>query len=277
MAVNCAALPDSLLESELFGYKAGAFTDARRDKPGRFALAEGGTLLLDEIGDVSPALQARLLRVLQEKTYEPLGSTRSEAADVRIVAATHRDLEEEVRAGRFREDLFYRINVVRLTIPPLRERPEDIPLLVEHFIGEFNRLRGCAVERAGEETLAILVAHDWPGNVRELENVIEHAFVLCSGGEIRPEHLPRLLVEHVAAHRRGVASMPPVDGALRCAERDALIATLERCDWNRLAAARTLGIHKSTLFRKIRALGIELPERDGRHRERVGPASNGLR
>ncbi len=179
VAVNCGALPDTLLESELFGYKAGAFTDARQDKLGRFALADGGTLLLDEIGDVSPAMQVRLLRVLQERVYEPLGSVEPVKADVRLIAATNKDLGKLVRKGVFREDLYYRIHVIRLALPNLRDRREDIPLLVEHFIAKFNRLQGKDVVGVSDEVLARLMDHDYPGNVRELENIIEHAFVLC--------------------------------------------------------------------------------------------------
>jgi transcriptional regulator with PAS, ATPase and Fis domain len=190
VAINCGALPDTLLESELFGYKAGAFTDARRDKPGRFALAEGGTIFLDEIGDISPAMQTRLLRVLQERVFEPLGSVQPVATDVRVLAATHQDLAGLVQAGTFREDLFYRIHVVRLVLPRLRERREDVPLLIEHFITKFNRLQGKDVVGVADEVLARLMEYDFPGNVRELENIIEHAFVLCRSGLIQLSHLP---------------------------------------------------------------------------------------
>jgi transcriptional regulator with PAS, ATPase and Fis domain len=190
VAINCGALPDTLLESELFGYKAGAFTDARRDKPGRFALAQKGTIFLDEIGDISPAMQTRLLRVLQERVYEPLGSVESVATDVRVLAATHQDLGELVQVGRFREDLFYRIHVVRLELPRLCQRREDIPLLTDHFIAKFNRLQGKDVVGVADDVLARLMEYDFPGNVRELENVIEHAFVLCRSGLIQIQHLP---------------------------------------------------------------------------------------
>ena len=184
IAVNCGALPDTLLESELFGYKAGAFTGANKDKPGRFALARGGTIFLDEIGEVSPALQVRLLRVLQERTYEPLGATRSESTDARIIVATNKDLAEQVRQGVFREDLYYRVNVVRIELPPLRRRKEDIPLLVEQFVARFNRLQQKTVQGIAAEALSLLMAHDWPGNIRELENAIERAFILCNEGHI---------------------------------------------------------------------------------------------
>ena len=203
IAVNCGALPDTLLESELFGYKAGAFTGANKDKPGRFALARGGTLFLDEIGEVSPALQVRLLRVLQERTYEPLGATRSESADARIIVATNKDLAEQMRQGVFREDLYYRVNVVRVELPPLRRRKEDIPLLVEQFIARFNRLQQKSVQGIAAEALSLLMAHDWPGNIRELENAIERAFILCNEGRIGIGHLPEELTARGAVGGRG--------------------------------------------------------------------------
>jgi PAS domain S-box-containing protein len=262
VTVNCGALPDTLLESELFGHKAGAFTDAKRDRKGRFALADGGTIFLDEIGDVSPALQVRLLRVLQDGTYEPLGGTEPQTADVRVITATNRNLDELVAQGRFRQDLYYRINVVRLALPPLRERKEDVPLLVEHFITHFNRLREKDVTGISPEVLAILMEHDYPGNVRELENILEHAFVLCPGGMIEPRHLPDRLRPADADRPqlpRGATTLKEIEARFI---RDALA----RNDWNRLATARELGIHKSTLFRKIKSLGIQLPAQDGRTR-----------
>ena len=262
VAVNCGALPDTLLESELFGYVKGAFTGAAKDKPGRFALAEGGTLFLDEIGDISPALQIRLLRVLQDKRYEPLGGTETRLADVRIVAATHRDLAAQIRKGAFREDLFYRLNVVKVDLPPLRKRKEDIPLLSDHFIARFNRLQGKAVMGVSPDVLALLMAHDYPGNVRELENILERAFVLCGAGRIERAHLPpELTGQPAVSHAPSVDTMAAQAHAI---ETQAIRKALERHGFNRLAAARALGLHKSTLFRKIKALGIELPEQDGR-------------
>ncbi len=252
VALNCGALPDTLLESELFGYKAGAFTDAKRDKPGRLAVADRGTLFLDEIGDVSPAMQTRLLRVLQERVFEPLGSVEPVPVDVRIVAATHRELDELVRAGKFREDLYYRINVVRLGLPPLRERREDIPLLIERFVTRFNRVQNKDVVGVSDAALALLMAHDYPGNVRELENIIEHAFVLCRGGLIEPQHLPPALHGAVGKVPRRLKT------ALTLAELEAIHIgdALRRHGGNRAAAARELGINASTLFRKLRKLGI---------------------
>ena len=193
VAVNCGALPETLLESELFGYKAGAFTGARQDKPGRFQLAEKGSIFLDEIGDMAPSLQVKLLRVLQEKVYEPLGGVKALKADVRVIAATNLNLDELVAQGRFRQDLYYRLNVVKLVIPPLRERPEDIPLLVDHFISRFNKLQGKQIRAVSEDVRAILMRYDYPGNVRELENIIEYAFILCNTDFIQVEHLPEAL------------------------------------------------------------------------------------
>jgi PAS domain S-box-containing protein len=211
VAVNCGALPDTLLESELFGYKAGAFTGAVKDKPGRFTLARGGTLFLDEIGEVSPALQVKLLRVLQERSYEPLGSTRSETADVRIIVATNRDLAGRMQEGHFREDLYYRVNVVRVELPPLRRRKEDIPLLAAQFIERFNRLQGKAISGISAETLSLLMAHAWPGNVRELENAIERAFIMCPKGLIGIEHLPEELTAYNASAAAVSGSRPAHD------------------------------------------------------------------
>jgi PAS domain S-box-containing protein len=253
VTVNCGALPDTLLESELFGYKAGAFTDARKDKPGRFALAEGGTVFLDEIGDVSPALQVRLLRVLEDRTYEPLGGAESVKADVRVVAASNRRLADLVKAGTFRQDLYYRINVVGLTLPPLRQRREDIPLLAEHFIGRFNRLRDKDIIGVSAEVLRTLLTHDYPGNVRELENIIEHAFVLCHGGMIQPEHLPEYL------RPAEPAPAAPSAKTLRDLEAHLIYETMRRHGWNRLVTAKELGIHKTTLWRKIKQLGLKIP------------------
>ncbi len=262
VAVNCGALPDTLLESELFGYKAGAFTGAKKDKPGRFTLAGGGTIFLDEIGEVSPALQVKLLRVLQERTYEPLGSTRSEQADVRVVTATNRDLAERMQEGAFREDLYYRLNVVRIELPPLRRRKEDIPLLVDQFVTRFNRLRKTDVKGITAEALSLLMAHDWPGNIREVENAIEHAFILCHEGYIDIRHLP----EELRARGSGAGFVSDIRSAHEILEGQAIQTALERTAFNRVAAARMLGIHKTTLYRQMKKLGIAPPKRDSRKR-----------
>lgn len=260
VAVNCAALPDTLLESELFGYKAGAFTGATKNKPGRFAMADEGTLFLDEIGEISPALQVKLLRVLQDHRFEPLGATKTETADVRIIGATNKDLSEEMRKGNFREDLYYRVNVVRIELPPLRKRIEDIPILAKYFVDRFNRQQQKSVEGISSEALSILMAHHWPGNVRELENIIERAFIICGTEQIGIEHLPEDLIARRTTHQQ-VTNM---QAAREILDAQSIRAALERNSYNRLAAARDLGIHKSTLFRKIKKLGITLPDTDGR-------------
>ncbi len=250
VAVNCAALPDTLLESELFGHVAGAFTDARRDRPGRFAAAEGGTLFLDEIGDVSAALQVKLLRVLQEREYQPLGSDATTKTDVRLVAATNRNLDELVSAGSFRQDFFYRVNVVRIDVPPLRDRLEDIPVLAEHFVRRFNAHRQREIAGLDRAALKLLMAYDWPGNVRELENAIEHAFVLCPGGLITPDHLPATVRQAGAAADEG--------GMVTLEEAEARVIrrALQHNSGNRRETARELGIAPSTLWRKLKKLGI---------------------
>jgi PAS domain S-box-containing protein len=261
IAVNCGALPDTLLESELFGYKAGAFTDARKDKPGRVATAEGGTLFLDEIGDVSAALQVRLLRFLQERVYEPLGSMQPVRADVRVIAATNKKLEELVQSNQFREDLYYRINVIRLRIPPLRDRLEDVPLLIQHFIARFNLLQGKEITGLSDDVLSCLMSYDYPGNVRELENIIERAFVLCRSGQIEARHLSDFSPCHRTA---GV----PRSGGLQRLEAAFLMSALRRNNWNRVETARQLGIHKTTLFRKIKSLSLDVPRRGGTNASR---------
>jgi transcriptional regulator with PAS, ATPase and Fis domain len=245
IAVNCGALPDTLCESELFGYKAGAFTDAKKDKPGRFALAQDGTILLDEIGDVSPAVQVRLLRVLEEKLFEPLGSTKTIETNARVIAATHRNLTELTKEGTFREDLYYRINVIRVHLPGLNERKEDIPILVDHFIDRFSHLNGKKIVGVSQEAMASLMLYDWPGNIRELENAIEHAFVLCEGNMILLQHLPDHLIP------RDHSMLVPTGFTLEEIERRAIEQALHRNQWKKLATARELGIDKNTLGRKI--------------------------
>jgi PAS domain S-box-containing protein len=263
VAVNCAALPDALLESELFGYKAGAFTDARKDKPGRFALADGGTIFLDEIGDVSQAMQVRLLRVLQERCIEPLGSTESIKVNVRVVAATNKDLAQLVREGKFREDLFYRIRVIYLKIPPLRERREDIPSLVDHLVAKFNHLQEKNIAGVSQEVLDRLMDHDYPGNVRELENIIEQAFVLCRSELIEPQHLPIELRPPASA-----STVLDTATSLRSAQALLIQTALERNQGNRQRTARQLGINPSTLYRKLKALGLPELAQDGRGKQR---------
>jgi len=254
IAVNCSAIPDTLLESELFGYKAGAFTDAKKDKPGRFHLAQNGTLFLDEIGDITPAMQVKLLRVVQEKTYEPLGDTQSVEHNVRLIAATNKKLEDLVRQGRFREDLYYRINVFKISLPPLRERMEDIPLLAEHFITRFNTVQQKDITGISDEAMAVLMTYAYPGNIRELANIIERAFILCKTGFIEKKHLPESLFIRSAGQETTDST------SLKDMESTYLLNTLKQNNWNRLQTARQLGMHKSTLYRKIKSLGLSLPQ-----------------
>lgn len=255
IAINCGAVPDTLLESELFGYKKGAFTDAKKDKPGRFARAEGGTMLLDEVGELSPAMQVKLLRVLEEREYEPLGATQSVKADVRIIAATNRDLSNRVKRKRFRDDLFFRLNVVRIYIPLLQERREDIPLLVQHFIQRFNALQGRRIQRCSERVMAVLMGHDFPGNIRELENAIEHAFVVCAGNTIQLEDLPPHIIE-TAQKSRESAEQDLRTLPLQGAEAETIRAILEKHNGSRKLTAAELGISRNTLWRKIKRYGL---------------------
>lgn len=262
LAINCGALPDTLLESELFGYKAGAFTGADKDKPGLFAASGKGTIFLDEIGDTSSAFQVRLLRVLEEKEFQPLGSVEKIKTEARIIAATNRDLEEMVQSGEFRRDLFYRINIIRFQLPRLQERMEDIPLLVERFVRKMNRFKGKSVSGVSKEAMVVLLAHDYPGNIRELENIIEHGFVLCSEGEIGLSYLPAYLLKK--EDTRQTQSHSSIGESVRVTEEEIILETLKKNNYNRSAAAKELGIHKSTLFRKLKKYSISLPEMDGR-------------
>ena len=250
VAVNCGALPDNLLESELFGYVKGAFTDAKKDKPGRFTLADKGTMLLDEIGDLSIAMQVKLLRVLQEKKYEPLGSSISRKADVRIIAATNRPLEELIAQGRFRDDLYYRINVIKIELPSLSQRREDIPLLVDHFINAFNLRMGKQIIGVTDEVMNLLMNHDFPGNVRELENIIEHAFVLCKESRITVEHLPPEFI--YKGQKKGPKESALSAKGFEDAEIRVIREALERNQGHRGKTAKELGINPSTLWRKMK-------------------------
>ncbi len=255
VAVNCSALPDTLLESELFGHKRGAFTDAHQDKPGRIARAEKGTLFLDEIGDVSPALQAKLLRFLQEREYEPLGAVHSIKADVRIIAATNQDLAVKVEQGEFRRDLYYRLNVIRLKLPPLRSRREDIPLLVEHFLDRFNTLMRKRIQSVSAEVMTLFMHYDFPGNIRELANAVEHGVVLCTGPQILIEHLPEEMVQSRLCLSKSAVCGCDLD-PLRSAEAETIRNALAKHDGNRRQTAIALGISVVTLWRKMKALGI---------------------
>jgi len=254
VALNCGALPETLLESELFGYKAGAFTDARRDKPGRLAAADTGTLFLDEIGDIPASVQVKLLRVLQEKVYEPLGSNTSVEIDVRIITATNQDLKALVQQGRFREDLYYRLNVVKIHIPPLRERKEDIPLLITQFIQEFSSQFGKEIVGISNPALKVLMRHDFPGNIRELKNIIEYAFILCEGGYILPEHLPEPFNQTDRLTQEDIM-LPEPDPEHRMTleetEKHAIFLALENNQWKKSSTCEELGISKDTLRRKM--------------------------
>jgi PAS domain S-box-containing protein len=256
VAVNCAALPDTLLESELFGYKKGAFTDAARDKPGRFDRAAGGTIFLDEIGDISLSLQVKLLRVLQEKSYEPLGSTNTVSVDVRIITATNKDLREQMGLGRFRDDLYYRLNVIRLDIPALADRTEDIPLLVDHILGRLNAEKGRNILGVSPNALSALMKYDYPGNVRELENILERAIILCRGDMIGLSCLPSEIVPEGASE---AAELHSIRNPLKAAEANAILQALAQNDGHRERTAKALGIHKTTLLRKMKSLKITYP------------------
>lgn len=261
VSVNLAAIPDTLLESELFGYERGAFTGALQRKLGKFELAHGGSLLLDEVGSLRIDLQAKLLRVIQEREVERLGSTRSTPIDVRILAATNQDLKQAVRAGSFREDLYYRLNVVRIDLPPLRDRREDIPLLVDHFLEKYNPRSAKAVREVSPEALGVLMSYPWPGNVRELENIIERSVVLATGPVI---HLKDLPMDLVFEDRTTSPARPPsttLKDALKQIETHLILRALEATGWNQVQAAEQLGIHRNTLLLKLAARGIRRPDR----------------
>ncbi|MBT3220670.1 MAG: sigma-54-dependent Fis family transcriptional regulator, partial [Proteobacteria bacterium] len=247
VTVNCAALPETLLESELFGYEKGAFTGATRRKEGRFDLANGGTLFLDEITEMKPNVQVKLLRVLQDGEYERVGGTDTLRADVRIIAATNRDIEADVAEGRFREDLFYRLNVIRVPVPPLRERQDDIPVLAQHFLVRFARKNGKELRGFTQKATETLASWRWPGNVRELENAIERAVVLCRDNWIGLDDLPKA-VRQGAGERQMVSF--PVGTTLKTVERRIIEETLKYCDGDKILAATLMGITARTIYRR---------------------------
>jgi len=261
--VNCGAIPEELLESELFGHEKGAFTNAIRTRIGRFEMANGGTIFLDEIAEMSPHLQVKLLRVLQEQEFERLGGTRTIRCDVRIIAATNKNLEQAVEKGKFREDLYFRLNVIPIQLPPLRERKNDIPLLVNHFLEQMNKAKNKKIRGMEKEVLEALEAYDWPGNVRELENVIERMVILADGEYITVSDLP----EKIAAHRRrpdiSVTELPEEGVSLSQAvnqyERQLIISALEKTGWVKNRAAKLLRMNRTTLVEKIKKQGIERP------------------
>jgi transcriptional regulator with GAF, ATPase, and Fis domain len=258
--VNCAAIPDTLLESELFGHVRGAFTGATMTKRGKFALADGGSIFLDEIGTMSPAIQSKLLRVLQEREFEPLGAERTQKVDVRVIAATNRDLKQMVSDGKFQEDLYYRLNVIPIEIPPLRERREDIPVLVEHFVEKHRQRTGKKIERVDEGVIGALERYDWPGNVRELENTIERAVLLSGGEVIEPRDLPAKLQGFGAEPRTGPRlgdQGTDLRKAVETFENGLIRQALERTNWNKKRAAELLGINRTTLVEMLKRKRID--------------------
>jgi DNA-binding NtrC family response regulator len=267
--VNCGAIPSELLESELFGHEKGAFTSAIRTRVGRFELATGGTIFLDEIGDMSPSLQVKILRVLQEHSFERIGGMRTIKVDIRVIAATNKDLERAVRDGRFREDLYYRLNVIPIRVPPLRERREDLPLLVNFFLSEFSRQRGRQIKSLGPQVMESFHAYGWPGNVRELENVIERIFILSEGEEICHDDLPRRLQDAVSSQAPAAARPPmvvrlPENGlslntAVSDFEKMLIVEALNRTGWIKNKAAQLLGLNRTTLVEKIKKKKIRRP------------------
>ncbi len=256
IAINCAAFPDTLLESELFGYEKGAFTDARTSKAGRIEEADGGTLFLDEIGDMKPAMQAKLLRVLEEQEFQRLGSNKSRRIDIRLISATNRDLRQAIADKSFRADLYYRLNAVTIAMPPLREIPEDIPLLANHFARDFAARFSRESVQVDEEAIAALLRYSWPGNVRELANAIRRAVALSEGHSIRIYDLPPHLIQEV---NPTVEIEPSPSGTLLLeeVEKEHILKVLEMTDGNRSEAAQILGIHRDTLLRKLKKYGVE--------------------
>lgn len=248
--VNCAAIPENLLESELFGYKKGAFTGADTDKPGKIALAHRGTLFLDEIGEFPIHLQAKLLRVLEDKTLEPLGSTKSEEVDFLLLVATNKHLPDLVKEGTFREDLYYRLSVIRITLLPLRERREDLPLLIDHFLTHLNSYLNKNIQGFSPDAHRALMNYDYPGNVRQLKHILEHASVLCRGKTIRTDHLPP---EVTASGKKGASSHINLEQL----EMQTIRTVLKQCDGNLTRAAQQLGIHRTTLWRKMKKFGLK--------------------
>ncbi|MBU2492369.1 MAG: sigma 54-interacting transcriptional regulator [Bacteroidetes bacterium] len=256
IAVNCTAFAETLLESELFGHDKGAFTGAVHTKPGRFELAGEGTLFLDEIGDIPLSVQVKLLRVLENRQFERVGGTSSLELKARIISATHRDLEKEIREGRFREDLYYRINVINIHLPPLHDREDDIPSLVNHFMEKFNKKFKKDIHYVSPNALRVITHYKWPGNIRELENIIEHAFVVCNSDAIRTEHLPeklQLLVEELNLNDENNPNIKPLDNI----EKELIESTLKKFKGNRVETASALGINKSTLWRKMKKFNLK--------------------
>lgn len=255
--VNCAAIPEQLLESELFGYEKGAFTGAVLRKPGKFELANEGTIFLDEIGDISPAMQAKLLRVIQEREIEHLGGTKTVKIDVRVITATNKNIEEMVKKGQFRNDLYYRLNVVPINLPPLRERKEDIEILVSKFLEKSSQISRKEKKQISKEALNKLIEYNWPGNVRELENIIERCVVVTPKDTIDLEDLPNNIINNENNENNGLGSFSKLDDAVDSAEREMIVKTLKECGGNRTKASEVLGISRRSLHRKIAKYNIE--------------------
>ncbi|HUG90962.1 MAG TPA: sigma-54 dependent transcriptional regulator [Planctomycetaceae bacterium] len=264
--VACGALPETLLESELFGHVAGSFTGATQNKIGKFLQADGGTIFLDEVATASPGLQVKLLRALQDREFEPVGGNKTHKVDVRVILATNADLEALVREGRFRQDLYYRINVVTLTQPPLRERIGDIPLLAAHYLAEFNQQAGKRIEGFDEAALQLMQRYSWPGNVRELVNVVERAFVLTKGTVITPADLPESIREEDrwTTPLASIVTGGGLKSAMQQPERQIILEALDANGWNRQDTARMLGINRTTLYKKMKRYGIEYEPVAGR-------------
>jgi two-component system nitrogen regulation response regulator NtrX len=257
--MNCAAIPEELIESELFGHVKGSFTGANEDKVGKFRQADGGTLFLDEVGDMSMKTQAKVLRVLEEQRFEPVGSRKQVAVDVRVVAATNKRLEDEIARGAFREDLFYRLNVIPMVIPPLRERTEDVPVFAQHFLGEFCQAYTRSKRELSPAALEIMMQYPWPGNVRELRNVIERLVIMCPEERIETHHLPPELFRGHGL-RGGPQSSATLAEARLAYERDMILRRLEENQWNMTRTATALGLERSHLYRKMKSLGISSQE-----------------
>ncbi len=255
LAINCAAIPENLLEAELFGYEKGAFTGALVSKPGKFELANGGTIFLDEIGDLPLALQAKLLRVIQDKTFERIGGTKSIKVDIRIIAATNKDLEEMVKNGKFREDLYFRLNVIPIYLPPLRERKEDIPLLIDHFLKKFNKEYGKNIS-INKSAMEKLINYSWPGNVRELENTIERLIILAEGDEITLDDLPFYIKQDEESRIIGVKLKDSLPSQIEFIEKKAIEKALKACNYNQTKAAKMLGLTKRQINYKIKKYGL---------------------
>ncbi len=252
--VDCTALPETLLESELFGYKKGAFTDAKTDKPGKFELADSGTIFLDEIGELPPSIQAKLLRVLEEHEFEPLGGIKTVKINVRIITATNRDLQQAIKQGKFREDFYYRLNVVPITLPPLRERTEDIPLLIEHFIKIFGKRFNKTITNVSSDAMDLLLDYPWPGNVRQLEHAIEHAFIHCTGRIIQTGHLPDEITQKSSL---SVDRILKTEDPIEEIEKEVILEALKRNNWDREKTAKILKISRITLWRKMKKYSIQ--------------------